>query len=222
MPVWSSAYDPELKQVVDKYQRGAPGFSCTSPQFESLTVSESPDNTLSLLYTNMLVDMTTSPSRVVITCSGWRNPLVPTLTPGYYVRTFSSSHSLIDQTEQFSVDATGLLAPVFGQSNFEYALTSDFLDKPSNYTLTFTTDLDVTSGDGCFVKYTFPQEVDLSGLHPEFAGAGMLVAADGDVGAFVAKGDNLRVTEELVKWIAIEGCQFDPRNAERAQLANFV
>lgn len=54
MPVWSSLYDAELNRIDDKYQWGAPGFQCSSPLFESMTLSESPDNTMSLKYENML------------------------------------------------------------------------------------------------------------------------------------------------------------------------
>jgi len=44
----------------------------------------------------------------------------------------------------------------------------------------------------------------------------MLVSEDGAISTLFAKGDNLGVTEELIKWIAVEGCQFDPRQATRA------
>ena len=88
-------------------------------------------------------------------------------------------------------------------------MTSDFLDKPSNYTLTFETDIDITSGSGCFIKYTFPQEVDLSGILPTFTGSGMLSTAAGELSDLTAVAHNLGVTEELVKWIAVEGCHFD-------------
>ena len=108
MPVWSSIYDSQLKRIVEKYQWGDTDFECSSSLFESMTVSESPDNTLSLKYENMLEDMTINTSSVSISCTGWRNWLVPDVTPGYYIRTFSFSHSLIDQTEEFSFDSTGL------------------------------------------------------------------------------------------------------------------
>ena len=61
----------------------------------------------------MLVDMITNPSQIVISCSGWRNPVLPIVTPGYFLRTLSASYTLIDQTEEFSFDASNFEAPSF-------------------------------------------------------------------------------------------------------------
>jgi len=68
----------------------------------------------------------------------------------------------IDQTAEFSLDATAFTPSLFDSADFSYSLSSNFVTTASNYTLTFKTSMDIGSHDGCFVKYTFPPELDIS------------------------------------------------------------
>jgi len=57
-------------------------------------------------------------------------------------------------------------------------LAGDFV---SNYSINFTSYIDIGSNDGCYVKYTFPPEIDAQYLNlNEVFATGMFVQENGD------------------------------------------
>jgi hypothetical protein len=85
--------------------------------------------------------------------------------------------------------------------------------KQSDYTIKFDSNIDVSSKDGCYVKYTFPEEMNLSKIQlAKIQGTGMLVGQDGEKAYYEAIDSNINLSEDdgLAKWLVIEGCVFDP------------
>ena len=61
----------------------------------------------------------------------------------------------------------------------------------------------------CFVKLTFPREIDISKVDPtKVEGKGMLVDSEGEV-SFPVISNNFE-DESGEHWIILSGCSFDP------------
>lgn len=75
----------------------------------------------------------------------------------------------------------------------------------------------------CFVKYTFPREIDISGIDLNYTidGRGLFIQEDGTPrtfsGRYMVNKYNL---EE--RWIYLKGCEFNPEGKSEEQLQYFI
>ena len=76
-------------------------------------------------------------------------------------------------------------------------------------------------GQDCFVKITFPDELDITTMETEkITGRGSFVNAEGEVTNPLIK-HNLD-DESALKYVLLKGCQFDPEGKSEEQLQNYV
>lgn len=88
-------------------------------------------------------------------------------------------------------------------------------------TISFTSETPISPTNGCFIKYSFPLEFDLSIFDTENVEAtGMFVETEGKAQSIIYK-HNFEDEAEERKWVAIEGCAFDPKNKTNEALKNF-
>jgi len=91
----------------------------------------------------------------------------------------------IDFTADFSLDATSKTAAQISDDTFSYSLGVAFPTELTDYTLSFETQSMIESDQGCYVKITFPDEIDISSVDlTNIQGTGMLVDGDGAVNTF--------------------------------------
>lgn len=91
----------------------------------------------------------------------------------------------------------------------------------ADYTINFTSPLPIDSSGGCFVKFVFPAELDISDLNLQtIEGSGLFVDSDG-----VASTNNSASQANLYfddpQTLVLEGCSFDPSTATATQLSSF-
>ena len=74
----------------------------------------------------------------------------------------------------------------------------------------------------CYVKYTFPPEVDISGLDlTKIEGKGLFIDRSGAIKTFDSR-FLLNKFNAAERWIVLKGCEFDPVGKSDEQLAIFV
>lgn len=76
----------------------------------------------------------------------------------------------------------------------------------------------------CYVKYTFPEELDVSDLDLSgIKGSDMFVDETGAVRVFNESliYHNFDIDTETQKWIALPGCEFNPMDRTEEELINF-
>jgi hypothetical protein len=69
---------------VTEYPIGDPTFTCASDDFTSIDISKSKDEILFIEYTEAL----TADLPITITCTNYRNPLLPEMVSGFSILTF--------------------------------------------------------------------------------------------------------------------------------------
>ena len=85
----------------------------------------------------------------------------------------------VDYSSEFSLDGTGLTYSAIDAATFAYDIDIVFPSELSTYKLTFDTE-QIDSNGGCYVKYTFPAEIDISEVEVNsITGTGLLVDQDG-------------------------------------------
>lgn len=104
--------------------------------------------------------------KIFLTCSNWRNPLVAKLYDNvrhhpYKIRSWDFDYTLLVQSKM-AIDASDFADVPIRDESFQYALTDYHRGDFTNMTISFVADTPITSGNGCFVKYTFPDEIGLS------------------------------------------------------------
>ena len=91
------------------------------------------------------------------------------------MKPFPCNHPL-DLSNKFALDASNLVHSPIDDATFSYEVHEPFLERLSTYTLTFETVNHIDSDRVCYVKYTFPSELDISELdYSSIEGQGMLV-----------------------------------------------
>ena len=74
----------------------------------------------------------------------------------------------------------------------------------------------------CYVKYTFPPEVDISGLDlNQIEGKGLFIDRSGSFKTFDSR-FLVNKFNAVERWIVLQGCEFDPVGKSENQLTNFV
>jgi hypothetical protein len=112
-----------------------------------------------------LVGAGTDPIEIV--CSYWTNPITPSVVSGFTIRTYDSDGNIYDKSGSFDLDATSLESATITDEDISIALSVPATDQISSYTISFTVDTPIETTGECFVKFTFPEEIDVSGLDLE-------------------------------------------------------
>jgi hypothetical protein len=87
---------------------------------------------------------------------------------------------LIDFSTTFSLDASAFTVPELDASSLSYEIGSPFLSDFTTYKLTVDYSGPIEPSTGCFIKYTFPAEIDISEVDASsITGTGLLVDQDG-------------------------------------------
>lgn len=76
----------------------------------------------------------------------------------------------------------------------------------------------------CYVKYTFPPELDVSELNLEdVKGSDMFIDETGSLRVFNETHitHNFDNEDEVEKWIILPGCEFNPMERTEEELINF-
>ena len=127
---------------------------------------------------------------------------------------------LTNEIQNFSHDASSLEATLIGGAS--HLLSNSYNAELTNLTLILRALVPISSTDGCYVQYNFPPEFGLSQFDVnDIEAYGMFVDPEGNkiTSAFATNIDD--PTEEK-KWIAIEGCRFDPVEKTDDELENFA
>jgi hypothetical protein len=80
-------------------------IECSSDSFTTIDIAKSEDNMLIIDYTGLIGENTAT---VSITCTNWKNPILPEMTSGFTIKTLDKSGYVIDESEEFSFDGTSL------------------------------------------------------------------------------------------------------------------
>ena len=102
---------------------------------------------------------------VVIVCTNWRNPIAPGTISGFGIRTYDDHGDLLDKSESLDLDATNLQPDVILDEHISFSVSVPAGGQISDYSFTFEVDIPMESTGECFVKYTFPEEFDVSNLN---------------------------------------------------------
>jgi hypothetical protein len=87
-----------------------------------------------------------------------------------------------------------------------YQVTNPYRGDLSNYTIMFESGIPINLTSKCFVKYTFPDQIDISNLDlTDIEANGMFF----DKSKLVFK-HNLNSTGQSKKYIVLQGCGFNP------------
>jgi hypothetical protein len=217
-PVWYSRYDSDSKSMVDVYTNGDEDFGCMSRNFSSFGAAIE-DGLISITYDAFLLE---KGETVTIECLNWRNPILPGVYSGHQVETLDGELNFIDRSEDVSLNAEDFKAGPLNDELITYALDVAFSGEVSSYSISFEADLALNIRDGCYVKYTFPSELDVTGMDLEtLAGEGLLLDSDGQSSSSVLKYSMLEKTDGEDSYIVLEGCQFDPVGKSDAELEKF-
>jgi hypothetical protein len=182
MPAWSIIYDSDLQMSVTEYPIGDSSFTCASDDFTSIDISKSNNDILYVEYTEAL----TADLPITITCTNYRNPTVPEVIGGFSILTYDKNlDDPRDFSSDFSLDASSLSATAINDDTFSYELGVSFPSELTEYALTFETPNQIDSDKGCYVKYTFPDEIDISSIDKtNIQGSGMFVDDGGAIHTF--------------------------------------
>ena len=98
----------------------------------------------------------------------------------------------IDHSEDFALDGSAFVPAPLEVSRISADIEVPFAGEATDYTITFTTSLNVGPSSGCFVRYTFPEDVDASGLDlANIEGKGLFLGSRGGASAEVIDHDLL-------------------------------
>lgn len=122
------------------------------------------------------------------------------------------------------MDATGYEAIPMEASSMSYSISEPTALEGvfSDYTISFTSPIPIDSTAGCFVKFVFPPELDISNLNLQIIeGSGLFIDSDGSISK-----TNSATTANLYfddpQTLILSGCTFDPSEASASQLSHFT
>ena len=211
-PVWASQYTRK-KIVENSYPMSEE--ACTSDQFTSLTQTVS-DAIITIDYEGYNGEQY---DIVTLNCPGWSNPIVPDIIDGYQIRVYDLNLDLTNEITNFIHDASHLEATLIGGAS--HLLGNSYNSELTDLTLILRSEVPISSTDGCYVQYNFPAEFGLSQFDiNKIEAYGMFVDSNGNrtTSAF---SHNIDDPTEEKKWIAVEGCRFDPVEKTTEQLKDF-
>lgn len=105
-PPWSEIFNEDARVMNQLYPIGEDDFFCQfiGGLFGSVDVSGSTNSTFRVVYTGL--DQTDS---ITLKCSPWRNPILPEEHYGYQISVYGEDGTLLDESDPFSLDASGFL-----------------------------------------------------------------------------------------------------------------
>lgn len=175
-PDWAVLYDSSLKQAVIYYPNTGV-TSCTSPSFTTTDISDTDEDHLFIKYTDLIGSNT---QKITITCTNWRNPILPETVSGFTIKTLDAQKYTIDEAENFSFDGTALQSLSIERTDITYSTYMSLTGSLYGVSIEFQSPLDMQSGDGCYVKYNFPKTLDYQNIVFEsIEGTNMFVDTDG-------------------------------------------
>jgi hypothetical protein len=83
---------------------------------------------------------------------------------GILIKTFDSHGDLIDRSEVLEIDATYLQSAQIEDSDIRYSLSVPAASQVSDYIFKIKINTPIQVIGVCYVKFTFPQEIDISGI----------------------------------------------------------
>ena len=150
-PVWASQFDSLSGEMIE--MSPLLGLEpCSASQFNTLT-SEVVGSILTINYTYYLEKDNES---ILITCNGFFNPITPTVQEGYSIKIYNKNNYQINEALSVSFDGTSLEPSTVPAENFNHVLTNRQIGENSTLELQFSTDIPISSTEGCYVKVTFP------------------------------------------------------------------
>jgi len=134
---------------------------CESSNFTSI-VQTFNGRYISLQYTAVVESLNAS-GPIEIICTNWRNPISRELVTGFSVLTYDIHKDAIDYSaDLMKIDATLFTPMTIADDDFIYHLSHHHANELSDYKISFDSGIPISSSDGCFVKYTFPPELNTS------------------------------------------------------------
>lgn len=142
---------------------------------------------------------------IQISCTNWRNPILPELVEGYMITTYDIDSNVIDTSEAFAFDGTALTPVSVDDSTFSYEISSSFPRDETEKVISFELSNPLEFNDGCYIKITFPEEIDISNMNfDDITGSGLLANVDGTEQMFTS--DKIMTGDQ---WIALKGCEYE-------------
>lgn len=184
------------------YPTSASNFACSSSQFASTSQTVA-DGLLLISYLGYLGE---EGDEVSITCDNWQNPNAPEAQYGYGLRTLSRTGAQVDHAEDFMIDASEYESVELETAGVTVELSVPFANEASSYTVSFESPVDLKDDQSCYVRYQFPEEIDVSNLDiGSIQGRGMFTGSTDDEALTVTDSD--LVGEP--KYVVLEGCNFE-------------
>jgi hypothetical protein len=110
---------------------------------------------------------------------------------------------LIVENQDVSFDGSQLKPTIFDQKVIEYSLSNPEISEPTDLSIIFNTTIPVESYDTCYVKYTFPDAIDISKMIKDDINAyGLFVNSNGNPTTSILK-SNIDEDSTDPKWILI-------------------
>jgi hypothetical protein len=160
-------------------------------------------------------------SPITIDCQGWKNPVVPTIQEGYKIRVYDQHSELINEMTNLSIDGSSLIAETLSLDSISHSVTNKANGEINNLSVSFESKTPINSMGFCYVKYTFPQEYNLTKFDTDdIVASGMFIDGNGKPVTSVSE-HNFEDESDPEKWVIIFGCNFDPEEKTTEQLANF-
>lgn len=108
------------------------------------------------------------------------------------------------------------------ESLITYDLDVVYPGEYATYTISFKSEIPMDITGSCYVKYTFPSELDVTMMDlTSISGTGLLLDSDGLSTASILKKSMLENTNHENNFIVLKGCQFDPSGKSNEELQNF-
>lgn len=162
-PIWTeNIYLEGTGQHIDihHFEIDPEKMICSSESV-SLTSENIVEYILTLTYDGILDE---SLEQVVITCSNFKNPILPLSSHEFEIYTYDTDMTrAIDYSDNvLKLDASLFTPYPISVDSFSYMLSHHHSAELSSYLISFETEIPIDNQQGCFVKYTFPEELDVS------------------------------------------------------------
>jgi hypothetical protein len=158
----------------------------------------------------------------VIECHNWRNPLTPEIFKGFKIKTAHQDEVTTAESSVLQIDATYYTSMLLDDSLITYDLDVVYPGEYSTYTISFKSEVPLDITDGCYVKYTFPKEIDANRMDlSSISGKGLFLDSDGKSSSSILMVAMLENTDHEDNYIILEGCKFDPSGKTDEDLQNF-
>jgi hypothetical protein len=176
-PIWALQYNSSTGLMDALYPLGDPEFACFfQGLFESIDISSSAESMFRIEYEGVAEGTT----EISFKCTNWRNPVNGGVGDGFLMKTYDEEGVLINQSDEFGLDATEFEAYYIEDSLVAYELSDNFTRVKSDYTINFTSVIPVLSGEECLVQIVFPPELNAADIDvTQIKGSGMLLQSDG-------------------------------------------